>query len=79
MIRPMCSANFGRAATALRLELDSPLKASNLTKTPDRKNGSNEAIQMPFNDALKRVWAAPPMPKTKAKPAAKTANKKPAK
>jgi hypothetical protein len=40
-----------------------------------------ETPAMPFNEALKRVWSAPPMHKTKAKPkpAAKPAQKKPAK
>ena len=30
-----------------------------------------DALAMPFNEALKRVWAAPPMPHIKKKPAAK--------
>lgn len=38
-----------------------------------------DAPAMPFNEALKRVWSAPPMHKTKPKPAAKPAQKKPAK
>jgi hypothetical protein len=45
-----------------------------MNKTP----GKDEP-QMPFNEALKRVWAAPPMPKVKPKPAAKPAQTKPAK
>jgi hypothetical protein len=39
----------------------------------------DDAPLMPFNDALKRVWATPPMPKVKPKPAAKAAQQKPAK
>jgi hypothetical protein len=47
------------------------------SKTPDKDGG--DAPQMPFNEALKRVWSAPPMHKTKPKPAAKPAQQKPAK
>jgi hypothetical protein len=35
-------------------------------KKPDEKDQKSEAA-MPFNEALKRVWAAPPMPKVKPK------------
>jgi hypothetical protein len=35
-------------------------------KTPDKEN-QKQAPAMPFNEALKRVWAAPPMPKVKPK------------
>jgi hypothetical protein len=38
----------------------------------------DDAPAMPFNEALKRVWAAKPMPKVKPKPA-KPADKKPEK
>jgi hypothetical protein len=38
----------------------------------------DDAPAMPFNEALKRVWAAPPMHKVKPKPA-KPKNTKPAK
>jgi hypothetical protein len=34
-------------------------------KTPDQKD---DAPAMPFNEALKRVWSAKPMPKVKPKP-----------
>jgi hypothetical protein len=44
--------------------------------TADRPN--DDVPAMPFNEALKRVWSAPPMHKTKPKPAAKPAQKKPA-
>jgi hypothetical protein len=43
------------------------------------KDSKDDAPAMPFNEALKRVWSAPPMHKTKPKPAAKPAQKKPAK
>lgn len=33
------------------------------------KAKSEEVPAMPFNEALKRVWSAPPMPKVKPKPA----------
>ena len=33
------------------------------------KNDRREQQAMPFNEALKRVWAAPPMPKNRSKPA----------
>ena len=39
-----------------------------MTKTP-KEAESKAAPAMPFNEALKRVWAAPPMPKVKPKPA----------
>jgi hypothetical protein len=48
------------------------------TKTPPKDQGE-ETPAMPFDEALKRVWSAPPMHKTKPKPAAKPAQKKPAK
>jgi hypothetical protein len=32
-----------------------------------KKPEKDEAPAMPFNDALKRVWAAKPMPKVKPK------------
>jgi hypothetical protein len=42
------------------------------------KESGAEMPAMPFNEALKRVWSAPPMHKTKPKPA-KPIEKKPAK
>ena len=52
-------------------------KGLNMASTPPKdKNGADAAAAMPFNEALKRVWAAPPMPHVKKKPAAKAANKK---
>jgi hypothetical protein len=44
-----------------------------------KQDQAKDAPAMPFNEALKRVWSAPPMPKVKPKPAVKAAQKKPAK
>lgn len=45
-----------------------------MNKSPDK----DSQPVMPFNEALKRVWSAKPMPKVKPKPAAKPAQSKPA-
>jgi len=46
---------------------------------PSNKDDGREQQAMPFNEALKRVWVAPPMPKVKPKPEQKMATTKPAK
>jgi hypothetical protein len=45
----------------------------------DGKKDEPASPQMPFNEALKRVWSAKPMPKTKPKPADGMPVNKPAK
>lgn len=39
------------------------------------KPAKTDEPAMPFNEALKRVWAAPPAPKVKGKPAEKKARR----
>ncbi|MBI5278835.1 MAG: hypothetical protein HY854_20550 [Burkholderiales bacterium] len=46
--------------------------------TPKKKSEADQPV-MPFNEALKRVWSAPPMPKVKAKPAGQQVKPKPPK
>jgi hypothetical protein len=42
-----------------------------MAKPPKKQKEENGIPQMPFNEALKRVWAAPPKHKTAKKPAKK--------
>jgi hypothetical protein len=42
---------------------------------PRVEKPKEDAPAMPFNEALKRVWSAPPMHKVKAKPAKAPAKK----
>lgn len=50
-----------------------------MNKATSKLKDDQESPAMPFNEALKRVWSAPPMHKVKPKPAAKPAQTKPAK